>query len=122
MLPELRSIAGVVCVAVTVPLLFAAGLPSVVRPFALTLFFPEVIAGTLLFWFLRTQSQSSLMVYALCGLAMGLVPYGFFLFTAWLADHALPSVLMLVAGALSGTLSGLALSRLDPFERNKPGK
>jgi hypothetical protein len=117
MLLQLRPIAGIVCVAVAMPLLFAASLPALVRPFALTLFVLEVIIGTLLFWFLRTQTQASRTLNALCGLALGLVPYGFFLLTASSADHARPPVLMLLAGALSGTFGGLALSRLDPFER-----
>jgi hypothetical protein len=117
MLVHLRPIAGIVAVAVAAPLLMAGGFYSSLRSVALPLFMIAFCTWTALFYWLRTATNAGWGTYVLCGLALGILPSAFFYLGSIVFDEPAPPVAMLGIGIVTGSLAGLALRNLSPFER-----
>lgn len=117
MLLQLRPIAGIVAVAVTPPLLMAGSFASSLRTVTLPLFVIFFVAWTALFYWLRTSTIAGRGIYVLCGLALGILPSAFFYLGSVLFDEPAPPFAMLGIGVVTGSLAGLGLRNLSPFER-----
>jgi hypothetical protein len=117
MLLQLRPIAGIVAVAVTLPLLMAGSFYSSLRSVALPLIVIAFVAWTGLFYWLRTSTNAGRGTYVLCGLALGVLPSAFFYLGSIVFNEPAPPIAMLGIGATTGSLAGLALRNLSPFNR-----
>jgi hypothetical protein len=117
MLLQLRPIAGIVALAVALPLLTAGGVASSLRAVALPLFAVAFIAWTALFYWLRTSTNAGRGTYVLCGVALGVLPSAFFYFASIVFEEPAPPIVMLGIGIVTGSLAGLALRNLSPFDR-----
>jgi hypothetical protein len=117
MLLQLRPIAGIVAIAVALPMLLAGGVVSSWRAAAPAVAIVAFVVWTGLFYWLRTSTNVGRGVYVLCGLFLGILPAAFFYVGAAFLKESAPPVAMLGVGVLTGSLAGLALRNLSPFER-----
>jgi hypothetical protein len=119
MLLQLRPIAGIVAVAVTLPLLMAGSFHSSLRSVALPLFIIVFVTWTALFYWLRTSSNADRATYVLCGLGLGVLPSTFFYLGSIVFEEPAPPASMLGIGVFTGVCAGLALCNLSPFTRKR---
>jgi len=117
MLLQLRPIAGIVAVAVALPLLTAGSFYSSLRTVALPLFVIAFVTWTGLFYWLRTSTNAGLGTYVLCGLALGVLPSALFYLGSVVFQEPAPPIAMFGIGVVTGSLGGLALRNLSPFGR-----
>jgi hypothetical protein len=118
MLLQLRPIAGIVAVAVTLSMLLAGTPVSSWRPAAPAVGIVAFVLWTALFYWLRTSTNVGRGVYLLCGLILGILPWAFFYLGAVLLGEPAPSITMLGVGVVVGCVAGLALRNLSPFDRS----
>src|SRR5688500_17344150 len=109
MLVQLRPIAGIVALAVTLPLLMAGGFYSSLRSVALPLFVIAFCAWTALFYWLRTATSAGRGVFVLCCITLGALPSAFFYLGSVVFDEPAPPIATLGIGIVTGSLAGLAL-------------
>lgn len=117
MILQLRPIAGIVALAAALPLITVGSVSGVLRTVALSLFVVSFVVWTALFYWLRTSVKAGRATYVLCGLALGVLPAAVLYLVSRVSDESAPSIAMLVVGAATGSLAGLALQNLSPFER-----
>jgi hypothetical protein len=117
MLHQLRPIAALVAIAMTPPLLMAGSVASSLRTVALPVFAIPFVAWIALFYWLRTSTDAGRGVYVLCGLTLGVLPSAFFYLGSVVFEEPAPPFAMLGIGIVTGSLAGLALRNLTPFDR-----
>jgi|SRR6185295_6665803 len=117
MLLQLRPIAGIVAVAVVLPMLLTGNVVSSWRAVAPAVGIVAFVLWTALFYWLRTSTTVGRGVYVLCGLILGILPSAFFYLGAVVLNEPAPPISMLGLGMVTGCLAGLALRNLSPFER-----
>lgn len=117
MILQLRPIAGIVALATALPLIATGSISDSLRSVALGLFVGSFVAGTALFYWLRTSANAGRVTYLLSGFCFGVLPAAILLFISFILDEPAPSVTMMVVGGVTGPLAGLALWNLSPFHR-----
>jgi hypothetical protein len=117
MILQLRPIAGIVALASALPLITTGGISGSLRSVALGLFVGSFVAGTALFYRLRTSANVGRVTYLFSGFCLGVLPAAILHLISFILAEPAPPVAMVVVGGVTGLLAGLALRNLSPFHR-----